>query len=121
MGEGDSMKQEDFNEVAISVNGEVVAKSSGPSPALEMIAGLVDEMRRREENRPDERQVERAAPERHSFIVMNSKTDITCIKKGCGQSREAGNHYTAEDVEKILERRRAIMPGYDEALAEWLS
>ena len=61
------------------------------------------------------------ALERHSFMVLNSKTDTTCYRRGCGQTREAGNHYTPEDIDKILERRRAIMPDYDERLKEWLS
>lgn len=59
------------------------------------------------------------APERHSFMVFNSKTDKTCIR--CGQTDDVGNHYTEEDAEKILERRRAIMPDYDKKLEEWLS
>lgn len=58
---------------------------------------------------------------RHSFIVLNSQTDKVCIKSGCGQTRDEGNHYTPEDVEKILEHRRALMPDYDRKLKEWLS
>lgn len=46
--------RQEHNEVEIVVNGEVVAKSSGPSPALGLMRTLIREMERREnENAPE--------------------------------------------------------------------
>ena len=51
----DSLKS-DFNEVSIKFNGEVIAKGVGPSQSLELLDGLVNEIRRKERNGDHKRQ-----------------------------------------------------------------
>lgn len=48
------IRRPDFNEVTIIVNGEIIAKSVGRSPSLEMLTRLVGELQRRETDKHDD-------------------------------------------------------------------
>lgn len=60
----------------------------------------------------------------HEFVPGTICNVLMCDV--CDERYDHPNHHTGitnptEDTERILKRRRALMPGYDEALEEWLS
>ncbi len=60
--------------------------------------------------------------ERHDFVPGTICNVKMCAV--CDEERDHSQHFTDEEMaerESVLARRRALMPGYDEALKEWLS
>lgn len=60
----------------------------------------------------------------HEFVPGTICNVKMCAR--CDERYEHPNHHTGvenptEETERVLRRRRAVMPGYDEALEEWLS
>jgi hypothetical protein len=59
----------------------------------------------------------------HEFVPGTICNVKMCAQ--CDEPYENPVHHTgctpSEETERILKRRRALMPGYDEALQEWLS
>ncbi len=132
------MTKADFNEVEIIINNEVVAKSSGPTPALELVGDTLSNLASKWADRVGLKggirklNLHWGEHERDGGTHAEWHAPCGCayhpnpfphIHPCSSAHKRPDLHSLAEETEseRVSKRRRALMPDYDKALEDWLS